>query len=581
MVHFAPTFPPRIGAIISISVLIVMGLIIVNYASFRDIRDLNEKQLVEAQLLETKFAASQIETHIKQVKEELTALSTYPSTTMHTLGGCSNEFPELPGARSNGKIDSLLRADRNGKIIACFPSPFEGYLGLNIENQEYFTEPKITREPYIAGLIKQGTNRQIIISVPLFQTTSYTPYPNFKSGFEGVLLSIIDVNRLYYLYLLPAVRPEQGSFILYSVDRKEIIVQSETLANRTLSRNVLAQKKAAYITTLPDTGEAIITSADIVFGTEHWRLYLFVSLDQVSDAVGKVHRQYLLSSIFVLLVSSGTLLATIFLYRSKEHIREKLHQATATLEHFGITAEKEPQRYTPADLQLEAHTMYLLNDPKENQAYELFLSALNQNYLGLGLVRDDPRRVREKYNVQKTPLIWLTSNTVKGVPCERTVLSLRSLLLEFLEKNPRSVILIQSIDYLILENGFESVIKLLHALQDSIAVHPSIVLLSVNAELMEKSHLAALEAFTMDIYGRSLRDGISLPPMEKEIIRFINDSNIRNTLVSYKDITAHFDITKPTTRVKIFHLQQLGLVAVEPRGRFKSLRATSKGRALL
>jgi Mn-dependent DtxR family transcriptional regulator len=69
--------------------------------------------------------------------------------------------------------------------------------------------------------------------------------------------------------------------------------------------------------------------------------------------------------------------------------------------------------------------------------------------------------------------------------------------------------------------------------------------------------------------------------MEIDMLYFINENNITNKLVSYKDISSKFNITKPTTRSKINGLQFKNLVSVEQRGRFKSLKITSSGRRLI
>jgi hypothetical protein len=44
-------------------------------------------------------------------------------------------------------------------------------MALNIKNKDYFSIPKETNEPFIAGMVRQGTSQQIIVSAPLFETT--------------------------------------------------------------------------------------------------------------------------------------------------------------------------------------------------------------------------------------------------------------------------------------------------------------------------------------------------------------------------------------------------------------------------
>ena len=83
------------------------------------------------------------------------------------------------------------------------------------------------------------------------------------------------------------------------------------------------------------------------------------------------------------------------------------------------------------------------------------------------------------------------------------------------------------------------------------------------------------------MYGKHLNAKVALPEQEMNILKYINDQNVINKLVSFKDITQQFNITKPTTRVKIDKLKQLGLVEIDQRGRFKALKITSSGRRIL
>ena len=103
----------------------------------------------------------------------------------------------------------------------------------------------------------------------------------------------------------------------------------------------------------------------------------------------------------------------------------------------------------------------------------------------------------------------------------------------------------------------------------------------MNPELIEEPRLKAIEAETIDLYGKHLKKKVELSDMEMGILNYINEKNTTNKLASYKDITGNFKITKPTTRSKISKLQNLGLLQVEQKGRFKSIRITSAGRRIM
>ena len=565
-----------------VSLVITGGIILTNFLSFSSIEELIVNQLKENQLTEAEYAASQIENHILQVKDELTTLSKFPAMETLDIDECSGDM-KIVHEKVEGKIDSLLRVDSNGNVVECSSPRFSNYVGLNIKNKDYFKAPKETNMPFIAGMVRQGTNQQIIVSAPLFETTEYTPYPNFVGEFKGVLLSIVEVNNLYNLYLHPILEPDKNFLLLINLDTEETIIKSENIGEYAeIKKNLpITGDGFSTIADFNGFGETIITSSDLALGSEIWRLIVFTPLKNVGSEVESVKKRHLFSLVFVIIVIITIFTFIIFLYKSKEEVQSKLDIASVTLEKFGITTEVEKDKYSQADIILDTKKVYLVKEDDENHAHELFISTLNMGFAGLGIVRDDPREIKKKYNLEKTSFIWLTKTKTENIPSETNIDNLFKLIEEFVNKSDKSVILIDRLDYVITENRFEDFIKKVHALKDLALKHECIIILSLNPELIKESELKAIEAETIDLYGKHLRKRVELSDLEMEILRYVNEKNITNKLASYKDVTDNFKITKPTTRVKINKLQNLGLLQVEQKGRFKSLKISSAGRRIM
>lgn len=565
--------------------LVIIGIVILtNFLSFSNIEKLIVNQLNENQLTETEFAANQIENHILQVKDELVTLSKFPVMETLDINECSGDM-KIIHEKIESKIDSLLRVDNEGNIIECSSPEFSNYVGLNIKNKNYFKMPKETNEPFIAGMVKQGTSQQIIISAPLFETMGYTPYPNFGGEFKGLLLSVVEMNNLYNLYLHPMLEADKNFFLLVNLNTKETILRSPEVKEYAEIANLFpeAGSNLDIIADFADFGETIITSSDLILGSEKWKLIVLTPLKNIGTEIASVQKRHLFSLGFVIIVIITAFFFLISLYRSREKVQSKLDKTKVTLEKLGINIEleKDKEKFSQADISLEPKKVYLVKEDDENHAHELFISSLNKGFAGLGIVREDPEKLKKKYNLQKTSFIWTTKTEVEGVPCETDINNLFTLISEFIKRSKKSVILVDRLDYILNENKFGEVIKKIHALKDLALAHECIVILSVNPELVEDSQLKALEAETIDLYGKHLRKKVELTEMEMNILNYINENNIVNKLVSYKDITNNFKITKPTTRVKINKLQGLGLLQIEQRGRFKSLKITSAGRRII
>jgi len=565
-----------------LSLIVIGGVILTNFISFSNIEKTIIEQVKENQFTKTKHAANQIESHVLQVKDELVTLSKFPVIGELNSENCEDDITDIH-EKITGKISSLLRVNKNGDVIECSSQQYSSYIGLNIKNKDYFTKPKETYEPYIAGIIKQGENQQIIVSAPLFETTEYTPYPNFRGEFKGVLLSIVELNDFYNLYIHQTIQSNKNLFLLVNLNTKETILKSNGIKEYKEIEEFLPVVKRGYdgIYDMGKWEDTIITSSDLIFNTQKWRLIVFTPLKGIEEDIGSVQSRHLFSLGFVIIVIVIMFAFLVSLYKSKEEMQLKLDKASVTLEKLGINVETEKEKFSQADINLETGKVYLIKEDDENNAHELFIGSLNRGFAGLGIVREDPRELKKRYNLQKTSFIWLTNNEIKGVPCETKIKNLYGLITEFIDKSERSVILIDRLDYVISENEFDEVVKKIHLLKDLALSKECIVIISANPELVSEDKLKVIAADTIDLYGKHLKNKIELADNEMEMLKLINEKNIVNKLVSYKDITENFKITKPTTRVKINKLQGLGLLQVDQRGRFKSLKITSAGRKII
>jgi len=568
---------------IMLFLLVVIGFIIFsNFLSISNTEKSLFDQLKKEQLTETEFAATQIEVHILQVKDELVTLSKFPIMETLDINTCTGDM-RIVHEKIEGKINSLLRVDKEGNVIECSSPQFQDYVGLNIKNKDYFKIPKETNEPFIAGSVRQGERQQVIVTVPLFKTTEYTPYPNFMGEFEGLLMSIIELDQLFYSYIHSFVKQEKNFFLLINLDTQETLLKSENIEDYDVIKAQIPELKdgSIEINSLMDFGDTIITSSDIILGSETWRLIIATPLKNIGSEIKSVQKKHLFSLGFVIVAIISIFFFLIHLYRAKEEVQSKLDTTNVTLKNLGINIQFEKNKFNQADISLDAGKLYLIKQDDENHAYELFINALNKGFAGFGIVRDDPKKIKKKYDLQKTSFIWLTNNKIEGIPCETNIDNLYSLISEFVKKGQKSVILLDRLDYILTENKFENVIKKIHALKDLASAHECIIILSVNPILLEEQHLKAIEAETVDLYGKHLRNKVELSDKEMDILKYINDRNLSNKLASYGNITDNFKITKPTTRVKIDKLQRLGLLTIEQKGRFKSLKITSAGRRII
>ncbi|UCH88039.1 MAG: DUF835 domain-containing protein [Thermoplasmata archaeon] len=151
--------------------------------------------------------------------------------------------------------------------------------------------------------------------------------------------------------------------------------------------------------------------------------------------------------------------------------------------------------------QLVYGSSYLLLEDKSVESFKLFSSYISQGSKGLLITRIFPAKVRKQYNLGNTPVLWL-SRTQEGKAINPTNLGvLVEEVREYIKKNRKTIILLDGLEYLIIENDFERVLKFINSLEDEIALHNSRLLVSVNPKVLDPEKKALLEKTSKVLVG--------------------------------------------------------------------------------
>ncbi len=552
-----------------IFLLSIAIIIFFNILSFSQVQITIYDQVEKSQLTETEFAAKQFENHVTQVKNGLITLTKFPLT--EDLKGCDGNLKQIH-EKTKTKSQAILRVNDKGDITECSSQEYSNFLQLNIKNKNYFINPKESNEPFISEVIIQGDKKQIFVSVPLYETTEYTPYPNFKGEFKGVLLSIIELDLLKNLYFHKFFDTSNNKFILINSETKETILKSNNFPEFDDIKTKISNKNL-HTSSFLDYGQTIQTSSDLFLSGDKWTLYVFSPLKNHSNEIKKLKKRHFYSLGFVLIGIISIFIILVKVHKSKEEVQEKLNK-------LGIKIGLEKNKFTTSDIKLENQKMYLIKEEDDNNCFDIFISALNKGYAGLGIIREDPNKVKEKYNLKETSFIWLSKNNT-DTPSETNINTLIELIKEFILKSEKSVILIENLNYLFTQNTFDDMKSTIHSLKDLISQNNCIIILSINTSITKDEEFSLINSEAIDLYGKHLSNNVNLSEMELEILNLVNINNNMNKIISFKDITNKFNITKPTTRTKVKRLQALGLINIELKGRVKCIKITSIGRKII
>ncbi|KYK27541.1 MAG: DUF835 domain-containing protein [Theionarchaea archaeon] len=145
-------------------------------------------------------------------------------------------------------------------------------------------------------------------------------------------------------------------------------------------------------------------------------------------------------------------------------------------------------------------TSYVLKTKDSRKAYETYRE-LKEKHSREGMVvsRVFPDRLSRRYGLKGTAFLWLsyekTENSIDPSDLEK----LEFLIHDFISSHKGAVVLLDGVEYLILQNSFESALKFLQSLNDRIILNMAALIIPLDPASVEKKELSLLER-ELDIY---------------------------------------------------------------------------------
>jgi len=144
---------------------------------------------------------------------------------------------------------------------------------------------------------------------------------------------------------------------------------------------------------------------------------------------------------------------------------------------------------------LEKGSIFLIPDYDSADGYKLFTSLVKSGTPGLCITRQNPEKIRDTYQLTKTPMVWLTKNKVHGQqaidPSE--LFKLFPTVFDFINKVNDGVILLDGLEFLYLFNDVRSVVKLMEQTNDAIMASSSRMILQLDPEVLDKKEYHLLK----------------------------------------------------------------------------------------
>jgi len=137
---------------------------------------------------------------------------------------------------------------------------------------------------------------------------------------------------------------------------------------------------------------------------------------------------------------------------------------TTLFETVSLTVEptRESVEAKQTTYKMDLGNSYVVED-NVDLAYDIFRDTLMSGMEGLCITRILPEKIRRKYGLKKTPIVWLTGESIEGERAINNLQDLSILISNYVEKAEKPIILIDGIEYLTTNHGFNSVYQFLQA----------------------------------------------------------------------------------------------------------------------
>jgi len=153
----------------------------------------------------------------------------------------------------------------------------------------------------------------------------------------------------------------------------------------------------------------------------------------------------------------------------------------------------EKAQKTAMKFELRKGYGYIVKETKPEKSFEIFVDQVTHNIQGLCITREHPGIIRKKWGLEKTPIIWLSNQLGRVYVNPTNIGILSDTIIRFIEKSGDSVVMIDGIEFLIVNNDFEKVLRMVHHIAEATMEYKCRLIVSVDPRTLDIRQMALLE----------------------------------------------------------------------------------------
>lgn len=160
---------------------------------------------------------------------------------------------------------------------------------------------------------------------------------------------------------------------------------------------------------------------------------------------------------------------------------------------------KEPRLSISRKYDLKPGRSYIVQESPSHMSFDAFVNVIStspgesqEKTVGVAVTRQHPELVREKYGLENTPVYWLATRAGDKVISPTNLGILAHTLVKFAEETSDGIILLDGIEYLVSNNDFNKVLRMVDQINDNITQSGCRMILPVDPRAFDQKELALL-----------------------------------------------------------------------------------------
>ena len=149
--------------------------------------------------------------------------------------------------------------------------------------------------------------------------------------------------------------------------------------------------------------------------------------------------------------------------------------------------------------ELEEGRTYLMKEKKPDRALVYFQRAIEAGCRPLYVTRQHPNHIARAHAGKEIRVVWLSTTLGRDYVDPHNLNSLTNLISNFVSDGARAVILLDGLEYLMINNDFPRILHFLEYVNEQVAMKRAILILSVDDRAFESKELALIERNTVSL----------------------------------------------------------------------------------